>query len=160
MVRTLLESTRIYHDGQLDLMRAILFGFPVLLFIMWRLSSHGVIGADDVMRTIEQEIINDYRTALYREYGLYEDDVPGSGGAAQFPAHALEGLEVRFDNVAMSGSLFSVSANDEIGVRFDYRLLQDGVTKKHEENVYRCTRRLSRTSVWECGMVSYYLKYL
>ncbi len=112
------------------------------------------------MRTIEKEIIFDYRTALYREYGLYEDDVPDTSDAAQSPAHELEGLEVRFDNVSMSGSLFSASANDEIGVRFNYKLLQDGVTKEYKENVYRCTRRLSRTSVWECGMVSYYLKYL
>jgi len=138
MVRSLLESTRIYRDGQLDVMRAILFGIPVILFLLWRLSSQGVIGADEVMRTIEKEIIFDYRTALYREYGLYENDVPDAIKAAQFPAHELEGLEVRFD----------------------YKLLQDGVTKDHKENVYRCTRRLSRTSVWDCGMVSYYLKYL
>ncbi len=34
MVRPLLESTRIYHDGQLDVMRAILFGVPVIPFIL------------------------------------------------------------------------------------------------------------------------------
>lgn len=160
MMNQVLEATGICQNGRVDKGRLLLVGVPFVLFVLWRLSSHGVSGADEVLQTIERDIVAEFREALYRKHGFLGKEAPDLVRDAAFPADELEGLAVRFSNVSMSGSLFSWSASDKIGVRFDYDIAKDGVVREREENVYRCTARLSRTQVWKCGAISYYLKYL
>ena len=159
MLVRILEALRIYQHGEWDVLRMLLYAVPVLLFLLWRLSSHGVYGADEVERAITRDLLAEYKESVYRRYGLYAEDVADSSPEAKLAAVELDGLDVELTNVAMSGSLFGWAANDEIGVRFDYSIKQHGEIKAQEDNVYRCSRRQSRTSLWNCGTISYYLKY-
>lgn len=159
MFRELIEATGVYRNGRWDKARLLLAGVPFLLFVLWRLSSHGVYGADDVLQAIERDLLADYKAEQYRKAGLLEPD-PSAKPADLVVAQELDGLTVRITNVSMSGSLFGWSGNDPIGVRFDYAIEQDGVVKAQDRNVYRCTHRQTRTALWECNAISYYLRYL
>lgn len=158
-MRPVFEALRIVRDGRVQKARLLFVAVPLLLFVLWRLSSHGVAGSDTVLLAIERDLISEYRTAQYRAVGLLDDDAasrpPGAVGAPE-----IDGLEVRLSSVSMSGSLFSWSANDAIGIRFDYVIERNGEVKASARSVYRCTGRRSRTQLWECGAVSYYLRYL
>ncbi len=158
MIIRFLEASGLYRNGRLDTLRLLLAGLPLVLFMLWRLSSHGVYGADQILRALERELLLEYKAAQYEKgdqpefgYAVTEDGRP--------LALELDELEVRFTNVSMSGSLFSWSANDPVGIRFDYTIERQGLVKASARNVYRCTHRQSRTSFWECGLVSYYMKY-
>lgn len=159
MLKSILQATGIYRNGTFDSLRFLLAGVPVLLFMLWRLSSHGVYGADSVLRAIEQDILSEYKEERYREAGLLDTE-PDPNRTVSLVALEIDGLEVRFSNTSMSGSLFSWSGNDPIGVRFDYVIEQNGSVKASEKNVYRCTHRQTRTAVWKCDAISYYLRYL
>ena len=51
MVGQFLEAIHIYENGKFHAVRAAVVGVPLLLFLLWRLSSHGVYDAEGVMRT-------------------------------------------------------------------------------------------------------------
>lgn len=159
MMKEFTAATGIYRNGRWDILRLLLVGAPFLLFVLWRLSSHGVSGSDEVLRAIERDLLTHYKTAMYQDAGLLDSD-PAIASAESAAGLNFDGLVVRFSNVSMSGSLFGWSVNDPIGDRFDYVIENKGVIQEQERNVYRCTHRQTRTSVWECNAISYYLKYL
>ena len=160
MIKSLLEATGIYADGRLDKIRLLVAGLPIALFVLWRLSSQGVYGADEVLKAIERDLLMEYKSQRYREAGLLDSEPASNSDESYVVAQELHGLEVRLSNISMSGSLFSWSGNDPIGVRFDYVIESNGDIKARDRNVYRCTHRQTRTSLWECGAINYYLKYL
>lgn len=160
MIRAVLETSGITRNGKLDMLRLLLIGVPLALFMLWRLSSHGVYGADEVLAAIERDLLMDYKTAIYKDAGLMDEQPRTSTAQARVVATELEGLEIELSNVSMAGSLFSWSALDPIGVRFDYRITRHGELKQERRKVYRCTQRQTRSSLWECDAISYYMKYL
>ncbi len=160
MIRAALETSGITRNGRLDGLRLLLIGVPLALFMLWRLSSQGVYGADEVLAAIERDLLMDYKTAIYKDAGLLDERPQTSGAQARVVATELEGLEVELSHVSMAGSLFSWSALDPIGVRFDYRITRHGELKQERRRVYRCTQRQTRNSLWKCDAISYYLKYL
>lgn len=159
IIRSVLNATGIYSNGRFDGMRLLLCGVPIILFMLWRLSAQGVSGADEALRALERELIADYKTEQYHRAGLLDDSGPVDS-TRPFVDLGLDGLTVRLSDVSMSGSLFSWSIDDPIGIRFDYEILRNGERLAGERGVYRCTHRKTRSNFWDCGAVSYYLKYL
>lgn len=159
MQMKILEALRIYQGGKLDLVRALLLGVPVLLFIGWRLSS-GVYGSERILQEIESGIVGDYREGLYAQHGLLGDGSGGSDGAEGFPYEELENLDVVFKNVSMAAPLLSWSAKESVGVRFDYELIQNGTVKDSRRKVYKLAGRSPSIYIRDCSPLTYYLQYL
>ena len=160
MMREYLVAARLIdNDGKFDRMRAALLGVPLLALVLWRLAS-GTVGEAYVLDTIRERVLDDYREGVYAAHGMYDEDAVNNGAAANFPTEELQGLLVMLDDVSIAAPLLSVSATENVGVRFDYRILREGHTKAHGDGVYLCVDRERGVRVWSCGMVSYYLRYL
>ena len=160
MQTKILEAMRIYHGDKFDLGGVLLWGIPVLLFIVWRLSSGGVYGSELILQEIENRIIDDHRQALYARYGLLGEGSAGDESAAAFPYEELENLKVVFKNVSMAGPLLSWGAKETVGVRFDYELIQNGAVKDSRRKVYKLVGRRPGIYIWDCSPLTYYLQYL
>ena len=70
-----LEALRIVNNGKLDAMRLLMYGVPLLLFLAWRIAGTGVSDSERITRLLKEEIINDYKEGLYKEYDFYEKDI-------------------------------------------------------------------------------------
>ncbi len=160
MITKTLEALRLVHNGKVDIWRVALFGVPLLLFLLWRLSGDGVSDSERILRNLEEEIVNEYKEALYKEYGFYEKDVQDNPKAKDFPGEELQYLDVTFRNVSFSAPLLSFSATEQVGIHFDYQLRRDGLVKEAKDGVYMMVKRKGGLSFWECDPFTYYLQYL
>lgn len=154
-----LEALRIVNNGKLDTMRLLMYGVPLLLFLAWRIAGTGVSDSERITRLLKEEIINDYKEGLYKEYGFYEKDIVDNPKAKDFPSEELLYLDVSISNVSFSAPLFSFSATEQVGIRFDYRLTRDGLVKQQDKEVYMLVHRKGGVSFWPSGAFTYYLQY-
>ena len=133
---------------------------PILLFIIWRIVTLGVYDSEHILRELEQHLIDDYRQSLYSQYGMYNQNAAESELAKKFPSEELADLEVSLHNVSMSAPLFSWSAKENVGIRFDYQLHKEGVVKQQKAKVYMIVDRQITLKFWQGNAFSYYLQYL
>ncbi|MEM7252760.1 MAG: hypothetical protein AAF493_15200 [Pseudomonadota bacterium] len=158
MIRHSLERLRFIHNGKVDWERTALWGVPILAFFIWRFSG-GVYGSEQILNALEREIIAEYKEALYAEYGMYDKNAASTERAKHFPSEEVIGLDVAFDNVSMSASLFGWDAKSNVGLRYDYTLTKDGEFRRRRTDVYKLVQRRHGTKFWDSGVVSYYLQY-
>jgi hypothetical protein len=164
-VTKILEALRIYKNGKVDVGRIIITGGLFGAFVLWRIFTFGVYGSDALMSSIEEDIIADYRQAVYTKYGLYEKDPDAlalSRRSAEYTSETaeLKYLDVQFTNISMAASLMRFGAQETVIVRFDYVLKADGITKESNTGVYKMVSRKGIDVIYDSDAFSYYINYL
>lgn len=150
-------SMDVVTNGRINGPKALVVLVLLVLFVLWRLSATGVANPERVLARVEEELTDEYREALYDEYGLYDEEV--GARAEGFPVEMLEDLTVTFDNVSMSAPLLSWASTEDVVVRFDYALEAGGEVRERGERLYRLVPGTGFT-VWDSGPVGYWLNYL
>lgn len=162
MVVDLLESLKIYRNGEWDLGRATIIGVLAGGFVFWRVFAAGDFGADGLKRTIKRELADDYRQAVYEQHGMYDEDagsrLPSAAASAEL-TEAITDITVRFDDFDVAAPLLSFSSLEEVVVRFDYSLSAGGIVRERGKSVYKRLKRAGNTAVFDSGPVSYYVKF-
>ncbi len=137
----------------------------VLGFIVFRVFTFSVFDSEGVLRAIREDLAENYKTEIYRKYGLddgldqekYDEAVAREGGV---PLEQFEDLKVELYDVSMSGSIFRWSAQEDVEVRFSYRLFAEGELKQKAKRVYRRVSRKGAYNVWDSEPLFYYVHYL
>ena len=159
MINKTLEALRFTNNGKLDVWRIAMFGVPLALFLLWRLSGDGVSDSDRILKLLEEEIINNYKQALYKEYGFYENDIADNPKAKDFPHEELLYLDVTFRNVSFAAPLLSFSATEQVSMHYDYQLRRDGIIKEQDKGVYTLVKRHGGINFWPGDPFTHYLQY-
>lgn len=149
MIEKILEALRFRRNGETDYERIAIVGVLFGGFLMWRLLGAGTHGAPEVMRIIEQDIVEDFRQ-LQRSQSSPDT----------FDPAVYEAVEVTFSNVSMSAPVTSWEINEDVIVRFDYELKLAGETREtHSDRYVRVIRR-GPGLVTDSSAIGYYTHLL
>lgn len=149
MIDTVLEAFRFRRNGQYDIDRIVITGGLLGAFVLWRLIGAGSHGAPEVMRIIEQDIVEDFRQQQRK-----------ATSPDTFNPEISEEVAVRFSNVSMTAPVTSWEINEDVGVRFDYELIMAGTTQQRELKRYVLVSRKGSGVVFDSGPLAYYAHLL
>ena len=126
------------------------------VFLGWRLFGGGTFGTDDILASIEQEYIEEYRYSLY-EQAKAADEIKDSVEPSEYWQKMGTEIDVSFNNVAIAAPLLSWSANEDVIINFDYKLTHDGVTVNSEKDRYLLVTRPGHNT-YPSGPIAFYVK--
>jgi len=132
----------------------------ILLFVVWRVFGSGVVNSDRMEKRLSTAIIEDYKQAVYKEHGFYEDSEENRAKRKNFPWASFEDLTVEITDMKTSASLISFSAKDTVEFNYDYTLRSKGVLVEEKANVYSSIAGNNRHVVRSSNAFFFYANYI